>query len=77
MGLGTIIGERLSYIMMPFLQLTEQGVRVLPPFILTVNWGTIGMAYALLAVAFIITISLVILFFSRVAIHKTLRMGDL
>jgi len=76
MGLGTIIGERLSYIMMPFLQLTEQGARVLPPFILTVNWGTIGMAYAILAIAFVITISLVILFFSRVAIHKTLRMGD-
>jgi len=77
MGLGTIIGERLSYIMMPFLQLTEQGEQVLPPFILTVNWGTIGMAYAILAVAFVITISLVILFFSRVAIHKTLRMGDI
>ncbi len=77
MGLGTFIGARLSNIMMPFLQLTEQGVRVLPPFILTVNWGTIGMAYGLLALAFVITISLVILFFSRVAIHKTLRMGDL
>ncbi len=77
MGLGTFIGERLSTIMMPFLQLTEQGERVLPPFILTVDWSTIGMAYALLALAFIITISLVILFFSRVAIHKTLRMGDL
>jgi ABC-type lipoprotein release transport system permease subunit len=76
LGLGTIIGERLSYIMMPFLQLTELGERVLPPFILTINWGTIGIAYAILAVAFIITISLVILFFSRVAIHRTLRMGD-
>ena len=76
MGLGTIIGERLSNIMLPFLQLTEQGEKVLPPFILTVNWGTIGMAYIVLAIAFIITISLVILFFSRVAIHKTLRMGD-
>ena len=77
MGMGTLIGERLSYIMMPFLQLTEQGQRVLPPFILTINWGTIGIAYAVLAVAFIITISLVILFFSRVAIHRTLRMGDI
>jgi putative ABC transport system permease protein len=76
MGLGTIIGERLSYIMMPFLQLTEQGEMVLPPFILTINWGTIGIAYAILLIAFIVTISLVILFFSRVAIHRTLRMGD-
>ena len=77
LGLGTIIGERLSYIMMPFLQLTEQGVRVLPPFILTIDWATIGIAYIILVVAFIITISLVILFFSRVAIHKTIRMNEL
>ena len=77
MGIGTLIGERLSYIMMPFLQLTEQGERVLPPFLLTIDWATIGIAYAILAVAFIITISLVILFFSRVVIHRTLRMGDM
>jgi len=77
MGIGTLIGERLSYIMLPFLQLTEQGQRVLPSFILTINWNTIGTAYIILAVAFIITISLVILFFSKVAIHQTLRMGDI
>lgn len=77
LGLGTLIGERLSYIMMPFLQLTEKGEIVLPPFILTIDWTTIGIAYIILAVAFIITISLVILFFSRVAISQTLRIGDM
>ncbi|MFC1948759.1 FtsX-like permease family protein [Chloroflexota bacterium] len=77
MGLGTIIGERLSYIMMPFLQVTEMGERVLPPFVLTINWGTIGIAYIIMAAAFIVTISLVILFFSRVAIHRTLRIVDM
>jgi len=76
MGLGTIIGERLGYIMMTFVQITEQGERVLPPFILTIDWGTIGIAYGILFAAFIITISLVVLFFSRVAIHSTLRIGD-
>ncbi|MFC1901019.1 ABC transporter permease, partial [Chloroflexota bacterium] len=76
MGIGTFIGERLSYVMLPFLQLTEKGERVLPPFILTIDWGTIGIAYAILALAFIITISMVILFFYRAAIHQTLRMGD-
>ncbi|MFC2010587.1 FtsX-like permease family protein [Chloroflexota bacterium] len=76
-GLGTIIGERLSYVMIPFLQLTERGERVLPSFVLTTNWGTIGIAYIILAAAFIITTFLVILFFSRVAIYRTLRMGEL
>ncbi|MBI2850862.1 MAG: FtsX-like permease family protein [Chloroflexi bacterium] len=76
LGLGTVIGVRLSDIMMPFLQLTEKGERVLPPFILTIDWGIIGIAYVIMALAFVITISLVILFFSRVAIYRTLRMGD-
>ena len=76
LGLGTVIGVRLSDIMMPFLQLTERGETVLPPFILTIDWGIISIAYAVMALAFVITISLVILFFSRVAIYRTLRMGD-
>jgi ABC-type lipoprotein release transport system permease subunit len=77
LGIGTLLGERLSYIMMPFLQLTEQGERVLPPFMLTIDWGTIGIAYIIITIAFIITISLVILYFSKAAISQTLRMGDL
>lgn len=76
MGIGTVVGRYLSTIMMPFLQLTERGERVLPPFLPVIDWYTIGMAYVILGIAFMITISLVVLFFSRVAIHRTLRMGE-
>ena len=76
MGIGTFIGLRLSSFMMLFLQLAVKGERVLPPFILTTDWFTIGIAYIALTAAFIVTIALVILFFSRVALHRTLRMGD-
>ena len=76
MGIGTFIGLRLSSFMMLFLQLAVKGERVLPPIILTTDWFTIGIAYIALTAAFIVTIALVILFFSRVALHRTLRMGD-
>jgi len=76
MGIGTFIGQRLSMIMMPFLQLTERGEKVLPPFVIVTDWVTIGTAYIILSVAFMITIAMVVLFFSRVALHKALRMGD-
>jgi len=76
MGIGTLVGMRLSTMMMPFLQLTERGEMVLPPFILTTDWLTIGIAYIILAIAFAVTIFLVVLFFSRVALHRTLRMGE-
>ena len=76
MGVGTLLGSRLSRIMMPFLQLTEKGQTVVPPFVLVTDWLTIGVAYAILTVAFAATISLVALFFSRVALHRALRLGD-
>ena len=76
MGIGTFVGRQLSTVMMPFLQLTERGEKVLPPFMPVIDWYTISIAYIILAIAFIVTISLVILFFSRVAISRTLRMGE-
>jgi ABC-type lipoprotein release transport system permease subunit len=76
MGIGTLVGMRLSTLMMPFLQLTERGELVLPPFVLTTDWLTIGIAYIILTIAFAITIFLVVLFFSRVALHRTLRLGE-
>ena len=76
MGIGTLLGMQLSTVMMPFLQITEMGQRVLPPFVQVVDWLTIGVAYIVLAVAFLTTIALVILFFSKVAIHRALRIGE-
>jgi ABC-type lipoprotein release transport system permease subunit len=76
MGIGTLLGWQLSSAMMPFLQLTEMGRRVVPPFMPAVDWLTVGIAYAILAVAFLLTTALVILFFSRMAIHRALRMGE-
>jgi putative ABC transport system permease protein len=76
MGIGTFIGLRLGPFMMVFLQLAEKGRRVLPPIVLTTDWFTIGVAYIALTVVFIVTTALVILFFSRVALHRTLRIGD-
>jgi len=76
LALGIITGERLSTIMMPFLQLTEQGAKVLPPFILSIDWLTIGITYGILLLAFIITSILLILSFSRSKIHETLRAGE-
>jgi len=76
MGIGTFIGLRLGPFMMLFLQLAGRGESVLPPVVLTNDWFTIGLAYIALTVVFFVTIALVILFFSRVALHRTLRIGD-
>ena len=76
MGIGTWVGMRLSAVMMPFLQLTERGERVLPPFVFVTDWKTVLTTYGILGVVFVVTISLVVLFFTRVSLNRTLRMGD-
>ena len=76
LALGIVAGERLSTIMMPFLQLTEQGAKVLPPFVLSIDWVTISITFGILLLAFIITSYLLILSFSRSKIHETLRAGE-
>ena len=76
MVIGTFIGLRLGPFIILFLQLAQRGERVVPPIALTTDWFTIGIAYITLTVVFIVTIALVILFFSRVALHRTLRIGD-
>jgi len=76
MGLGTYLGILLSRVMMPFLQLTEHGQRVLPPFIFVTDWQKVLTTYGMVAIGFVVTITLVVLYFTRVALHRTLRMGD-
>ncbi len=76
MGIGTYVGKLLSGVMMPFLQLTERGEKVLPPFVFVTDWKTVLTTYGILAVAFVITISLVVFFFTKVSLNRTLRMGD-
>ena len=76
MGIGTFVGVQLSSFMMPFLLLTQIGERVLPPFVLVTDWFTIGIAYIILTVAFVLTISLVVLFFSHVPLHRVMRLAE-
>jgi ABC-type antimicrobial peptide transport system permease subunit len=75
-GIGTYVGMLLSGVMMPFLQLTERGEQVVPPFKMVTDWATISVTYCILAIAFVVTITLVIFFFNRITISRTLRMGD-
>jgi hypothetical protein len=73
---GTFLGLQIGSLMLPFLQLTERGGRVLPPFIITTQWSSILPAYALLFLFFAVSIGLMGLVVSRLPIGRTLRIGE-
>lgn len=73
---GTVLGLQIGAQMLPFLELTERGKRVLPPFIITTQWQAVLPAYALLALVFAGAILATGLVISRLPLGRSLRIGE-
>lgn len=74
---GTLLGMPLSGLMIDFMGVTERGEEVLPPIVTQVSWSTVLTVYSLLAVVFVATIVALALLYSRLSVHRALRMGEL
>ena len=73
---GTLIGLGLSRILLPFLEITELGQPVIPPFIVTLDWSLLAQTYAILIGAFLVASVASVWFFSRLALYSALRIGE-
>jgi hypothetical protein len=76
MAAGTLLGLRLGTLMIRYMGVTETGADVLPPMVQHVSWTTIGTAWLVLGAAFLVTIGIVVLLYSRLALHRVLRIGE-
>jgi hypothetical protein len=76
MALGTWMGGRLGATIMPFLGNDERGDRILPPFVLEVNWGTLAITYVAMVLVFGVITAGVIWFVRRISLQRILRLGD-
>ena len=75
--IGTLLGLPLGRLMIGYMGIDESGATVVPPFISSVSWPTVVTVYGLLALVFLATIAALVVLFSRLAISRTLRMGEL
>lgn len=55
---GVLLGRQVARIMLSFLEVTDQGARVLPPFVLLTDWLTLGIGIGVLAGLVIISLAL-------------------
>ena len=76
MALGTWMGVRLVSAVMPFMGHDETGGRVVPPFAVQVDWPSLALAYAVIAIIFGGIMAGVAWTVHRVAAHRALRMED-
>jgi hypothetical protein len=73
---GTLMGMRLGSLMIRYMGLTETGDEVLPPMLLHVSWLTVGSAWLVLLLAFLVTIGIIVLLYARLQLHRVLRIGE-
>jgi predicted lysophospholipase L1 biosynthesis ABC-type transport system permease subunit len=74
---GTFLGMPLSGLMIDFMGVNERGEEVIPPIVTQVSWSTVLTVYSLLAVVFVATIVALAILYSRLSVHRALRMGEL
>jgi ABC-type antimicrobial peptide transport system permease subunit len=73
---GTLMGMRLGSLMIRYMGLTETGDEVVPPMVLEISWFTVGTLWLVLGTVFLVTIGAVVLLYSRLALHRVLRIGE-
>ena len=74
---GTALGFPLGRLMIGAISLTEDGSDVVPPLLSQVSWTTVLTVYGLLALVFIATVAALVRLYSRLALHRALRIGEL
>jgi hypothetical protein len=74
---GTLLGLPLVRLMIGYLGVSETGSNVLPPLVSEVNWTAVAVADGLLLVVFIITNASLAWTYSRLAVGRTLRIGEI
>ena len=73
---GTFLGFPLGRLMIGYLGVTESGADPVPPLVSQVSWSAVLTVYGLLAIVFVGTIGSLAAVYSRLAVHRALRIGE-
>ncbi|MCL0028844.1 ABC transporter permease [Dehalococcoidia bacterium] len=77
LALGSWMGGRLGTTIMPYLGHNDQGIQVLPPFVIEINWDTLTLTYAAMALLFAVIIAGMLWFVRRISLQRILRIGEM
>ena len=73
LGIGTALGAGLGGFFLRFMEVTERGGQVVPPFVLQVDWAALGIAYAILGAVIGTAVGVASATFMRRAVGRALR----
>lgn len=74
--IGTLVGQQIGILLLPVLEISENGLRVTPPMIFQINWGILLLAYLLMGIVFICSGLWLSWFTKKLEIQRVLRAGE-
>ena len=75
-GIGIFMGTRLGGTMLPFLSNSGEGVRVVPPIFVEMDWASFGITFALLGAVILVVVAAILFNVYRMSIQTVLRLGE-
>jgi hypothetical protein len=75
-GIGIFMGTRLGGTMLPFLSNSGEGIRVVPPILVEVDWPSFGITFALLGAVILAVVAVILFSVYRMSIQSVLRLGE-
>ncbi|MEX2081291.1 MAG: ABC transporter permease, partial [Dehalococcoidia bacterium] len=74
--LGIALGLQVGAVMLRFLEVTERGEPVLPPFVLQTNYGILGFAVGLLLVVMVGSVLAAGFYLRQVSVARAIRLSE-
>lgn len=75
-AIGAFMGARLGATIMPYLGTSGEGLRVAPPMILEIDWGSVAATFGVVAAVFAVVLGVILYSVYRMSVHRVLRLGE-
>ncbi|MBI4307066.1 MAG: FtsX-like permease family protein [Chloroflexi bacterium] len=76
LAIGAFMGARLGATIMPYLGTSGAGLRVVPPMVVQIDWGAVGITFGIVAAVFAIVVGAILASVYRMSVHRVLRLGE-
>lgn len=75
-GLGTGLGVLGSILFIPYFQVGGDKTDLVPPFIVQIAWGQLGIIYAVFGIMFVIAVVVLIVLLIRMKVFEAVKLGE-
>lgn len=75
-ALGVLLGNRISLLLLAYLEIDDQGRTVLPPFRVETDWGILGIAFGVLIAVLVLGVLATWRWFLRLELNRELRLTN-